>query len=142
MTMRPAPDQSGDKDNKDALELRTKSVGNIGFPNETSDPQSDATGETLYGHGENYQWLMGVLHRVHVPRKGWKVRYAPLDQQDRWGGSVVPAADIRFEDFQDGDNVYIEGEIIGDRASLYLSGARYRISKIRLVTAADARRVH
>ena len=103
--------------------------------------QDDDEQQALYGHGENYEWLMGVLHRVHIPRKGWKIRYARLDQQDRWGGSVVPAPDVRMDEFEDGDNVFVEGEVIGDRASLYLTGPRYRITTIRRVTEGDARRV-
>ena len=97
--------------------------------------------QPVYAHGENYEWLMGVVHRVHIPRKGWKIRYAPLDQQDQWGGSVVPAPDVRIDGFQDGDNIYVEGEIISDRASLYLSGPRYRITSIRRVDEDDLRRV-
>jgi hypothetical protein len=77
---------------------------------------------------------------VHVPRKGWKIRYAPLDQQDKWGGAVVPAADVRLDRFKDGDNIYVEGEIIADRASLYLSGPRYRVSTVRLANKDDLQR--
>jgi hypothetical protein len=97
--------------------------------------------QPMYGHGENYEWLIGVLHRVHIPRKGWKVRYAPLDQQDRWGGSVVIAPDARVDDFDDGSVVYVEGDVINDRASLYLAGPRYRIKLIRRANESDQRRL-
>jgi hypothetical protein len=130
----------------DDEDLITKPVSREGLvveadqgSNQSSTQSSDT--ETMYGHGENYEWLMGVLQRVHVPRKGWKVRYAPLDQQDRWGGSVVPAADVRMDEFEEGDNVFVEGEVIRDRASLYLAGPRYRITTIRRVNEGDAHRV-
>ena len=94
-----------------------------------------------FGHGENYEWLIGKLQRVHVPRKGWKIRYAPIDEKERYGGSVVLAPDIRLEKYKDGDVVYVEGEILGDRASLYLAGARYRVRTIRRATEKDIPRV-
>ena len=53
---------------------------------------------------------------------------------------MVLAPDIRLEDFSDGDCVYIEGEILVKRPSLYLAGPLYRIHTIRTVTLADRRR--
>jgi hypothetical protein len=91
-----------------------------------------AANDSAYGHGENYEWLIGTLQRVHVPRPGWKIRYARLDEKDKWGGSMVFAPDARLESFQDGDVLYVEGEIISDRASLYLAGPRYRVRNLRL----------
>lgn len=83
------------------------------------------------GHGEKYQWLVGNLQRVHSPKHQWKIRYADLDQHDKWGGSVVLAPDARLDDWKDGDMVYVEGEILTERPSLYLTGALYRIHTIR-----------
>ena len=94
----------------------------------------------LTGHAEDYSWLIGQLQRVHIPKPGWKIRYLPLDQKDRWGGSVVLAPDIRIESFQHGDRVYVEGKILARRASLYLSGPRYRASTIRLANDGDPNR--
>ena len=105
-------------------------------PSKTPEPSKDSTGH-IGGHGENYEWLIGQLQRVHVPREGWKIRYLPLDQKDQWGGSVVLAPDIRIEEFTEGDTVYVEGKILSNRASLYLSGPRYRLSKIRMFTDED-----
>jgi len=95
---------------------------------------------TVYGHDENYTWLVGKLRRVHVPGGEWKLRFLELDQVDQWGGSMVLAPDIRLEDFSDGDFICIEGEILVKRPSLYLAGPLYRINKIRTVTLADRRR--
>ena len=86
-----------------------------------------------YGHGPKYEWLVGRLQRVHVPGSDWKLRYLPLSVQDQYGGGVVLSIDARVDEFQDGDLVYIEGEIIGNRPTLYLSGPLYRITAIRAV---------
>ena len=105
-------------------------------PSKTPEPSADSMAGG-YGHGENYEWLIGRLQKVHVPREGWKIRYLPLDKKDRWGGSVVLAPDIRIEEYNEGDKVYIEGTILSNRASLYLSGPRYRFSTIRRMNAGD-----
>lgn len=104
----------------------------VAEPPKPAKPEPVATNDSAYGHGKNYEWLIGKLMKVHVPRPGWKIRYARLDEKDKWGGSMVFSTDARLENFQDGDVLYVEGEIISDRASLYLSGPRYRIRSIRL----------
>ena len=95
----------------------------------------------MFSHGNNYEWLIGRLHQVHVPRAGWKIRYAPTDVQDRWGGSMVLAPDTRLEDYVDGDTVYIEGKILSKRAGLNLSGPRYRVKLIRPISENDTNRL-
>ncbi|HUG91624.1 MAG TPA: hypothetical protein VML55_12360 [Planctomycetaceae bacterium] len=97
--------------------------------------------DTIYGHDGEYRWLMGELQRVHVPGGEWKLRYSPLDVQDHWGGSVVLATDVRLDDFADGDIVYVDGEILAARPSLYLSGPLYRVRTIRPANARDKERV-
>lgn len=84
-----------------------------------------------YGYGPEHRWLVGTLHRVHMPGSDWKLRYLPLSEQDQYGGGAVLSIDARIDEFKDGDIVYVEGEVIGDRPTLYLSGPLYRISAIQ-----------
>jgi hypothetical protein len=93
----------------------------------------------VYGHGENYEWLVGTLQRVHTPGGEWKVRYAPLYEQDRWGGSVILAPDIRLETYEDGEFVHVVGEIVNSRPTLYLSGPLYRIHSIERTSVQEDR---
>lgn len=86
-----------------------------------------------YGQGENHEWLVGRLQRVHVPGSDWKLRYLPISQVDDYGGSVVMSLDARIDEFTDGDLVYVEGAIIANRPTLYLNGPLYRINAIRAV---------
>ena len=86
-----------------------------------------------YGYGPDLTWMVGRLQRVHVPGSDWKLRYLPLSEQDEYGGSVVLSLDARIDEFKDGDVVYIEGEIIGNRPTLYLTGPLYRITAIEAV---------
>ena len=95
------------------------------------------TPKSKFGRARDFSWLLGQIRRVHVNGGSWKMRYAPLDVQDKWGGSVILAEDARIDKFEDGDFVYVEGEILQTRPTVYLAGPLYRISLIRRATQAD-----
>jgi hypothetical protein len=91
------------------------------------------------GYGEDFHWITGQLSRVHTAEGSfWVVRYAPVGQLDKYGGSVVltPVADMR--NYREGDLVSIEGEVLQDRkAPAHLGGALYRATAISMVTRGD-----
>ena len=91
----------------------------------------------MYGHADDYTWLKGRLHKVHVPGVEWKIRYLPIDEVDQWGGSMVLAPDIRLEDYKNLDVVYVKGKQLADRPSLYVSGPLYRIESIHNLDSKD-----
>jgi len=93
--------------------------------------------EPTFGHASDYSWLIGKIQRLQVNGGSWKIRYAPLDQLDRWGGSVVLSEDVRVEKFEDGELVYVDGEIIADRPTIYLTGPLYRITAIHKLNDKD-----
>jgi hypothetical protein len=76
-------------------------------------------GGKTYGHADDYTWLIGRLQKISTPTEQWKIRYAPLDEEDQWGGSMVLAPDARLAQYRDGEVVYLEGQIIAPRPSLY-----------------------
>lgn len=86
------------------------------------------------GHAKDYRWLIGRLQRVHSPKHEWKLRYAGLDEEDEWGGSMILAQDARLDEWNDGDLVYVEGEILRDRPSVYLAGPLYRVRAIHPIS--------
>ena len=57
--------------------------------------------DPVYGHATDYSRLIGKIQQVHVTGEVWKIRYARLDEQDRWGGSVVLSPDARLDRFED-----------------------------------------
>jgi hypothetical protein len=68
----------------------------------------------------------------------WVVRYAPIDHEDRFGGSVVLASAVSMRNFREGDLVCVSGEILNEgRASRYLGGPLYRAATIDLIERAD-----
>ena len=93
--------------------------------------------DLTFDHASDYSWLIGKIHRVHITGGTWKICYSPLNQKDRWGGSVVLAEDARIDKFADGDFLYAEGEIIVNRPMIHLTGPLYRISTIRKLTDQD-----
>lgn len=57
---------------------------------------------------EDYGWLVGELHYVHV-RNVWQLRYAAADEEDRYGGSVTLAGELNG--LQNGRKVRVEGRL-------------------------------
>ena len=80
-------------------------------------------------NADDYGWVTGQLFYIHVHADQglWVVRYAPLDKEDRYGGSVVLAPVTSMTGFQEGDLVTVHGEVLNQgRASRYLGGPLYR----------------
>lgn len=96
---------------------------------------------THMAHAEDYSWLIGEIHFVHVQGGAWVLRYLPLDESDNFGGSVVLVRDARMSKFQEGDLVRVSGEVLRDRSTKYLGGPLYRIHDVKLIApgARDAR---
>jgi hypothetical protein len=84
-------------------------------------------------YARDYSWIQGELRYVHVNGGAWVVRYAPLDKNDKYGGSVVLSRDSRMQRYRDGDFVRIEGEILSDTSTVFLGGPLYRIQDVVLV---------
>jgi hypothetical protein len=85
-------------------------------------------------HAADYSSLTGQLFYVHADGGLWVLRFAPLSQEDRLGGSVVLARDLRMDDYREGDLVTVHGEILStERSSVFLGGPRYRAQSIRLI---------
>lgn len=58
---------------------------------------------------KNFYWIQGRVSRVHLGReKVWKVRYAPYDKVDPYGGSLVLKGPLP-SDLEDGDLIRAEG---------------------------------
>jgi hypothetical protein len=85
------------------------------------------------GNDPEYRWVTGQLFYIHAEGGMWVVRYAPVDREDRYGGSVVLAPAVNMDNFQEGDLVTVHGEVLSEgRANKYLGGALYRGLEVRL----------
>jgi len=68
-----------------------------------------------FGHAADYKWVAGVLDR-HQKGGFWTLRYADYAADDPWGGKVRLIDDPRLAAFRNGDQVYVEGELLAPRS--------------------------
>src|SRR5262249_51728746 len=90
------------------------------------------------GNAEDYSWITGELAQVHTgDGELWVLRYAPLDREDRYGGSVVLAPAVDMRNYREGDLVNVQGEILKEKnAPGRMGGALYRVNSISMITRA------
>lgn len=62
-----------------------------------------------FAHSEDYRSLTG---EVQLWRNTWRLRYARVDETDKYGGSVVLAGENRFSDLRDGQIIRVQGRIV------------------------------
>lgn len=91
---------------------------------------ADITANPSFSHSEDYGRLIGELQYVHV-RNTWRLRYASVDEEDRYGGSVTLVEAGSMSKFSSGQIVRVEGQVI-DTDSREPSPA-YRVRSIQQV---------
>jgi hypothetical protein len=90
------------------------------------------------GHEDDFSWITGQLYYLHVDGGIWVVRYASVDTEDKFGGSVVLTAGVPMHNFREGDLVSVRGEILNNgRPAGHVGGALYRPEHIDMVERAD-----
>jgi hypothetical protein len=108
----------------------------VGSPKDTSPPAAVfplKAGEK-FGHASDYKWVAGVLDR-HQKGGYWTIRYADFAEDDRWGGKVRLLDDAKLKEFQSGDVVLLEGELLAPTSAADAAGAfpPYRVTGAKLV---------
>jgi hypothetical protein len=102
---------------------------------ETRPPLPLQPGQT-YARGPDYRWLAGVLDK-HTKGGFWTLRYADFAADDEWGGKVRLMDDARLRDLNDGDVVYVEGELMAPRSAAASEASGYppfRITSLRVIS--------
>jgi hypothetical protein len=92
------------------------------------------SGET-YGHSPDYRWVAGVLDR-HQKGNYYTIRYADFSENDRWGGKVRLVDDEKLRDYQNGDVIYIEGELLVPSNGGHTDSTAFppfRVTEVKLV---------
>jgi hypothetical protein len=69
---------------------------------------SDITADPCFAHAPDYSWLAGELQYV-ADQHAWKVRYASVDEDDRYGGSMILVDCGPMTDYLDGQMIRVEG---------------------------------
>lgn len=92
-------------------------------------------------HAADYSWIQGKLEYAHIEGGAWILRYAGLDQSDKYGGHVVLSRSAKMANYREGDMVRVEGEIVNDRSSIFLRGPLYRVYGSSMVQAGVEREI-
>jgi hypothetical protein len=66
--------------------------------------------EVSFAHGEDYSWLRGEVEYSFLS-KGWRLRYAPLGKEDKYGGSLT-LVDGDLHNLRDGQLVHAQGFLV------------------------------
>ncbi len=82
----------------------------------------DITARAEFGRSPDYCVLTGELSFI-PQKKQWRLRFASIDEEDRYGGSVTLDAGREMHEFRSGDLVTVHGEMVNrdsrDIAPLY-----------------------
>jgi hypothetical protein len=69
---------------------------------------ADITAKPCFAHAPDYSWVQGELVYLHG-RNLWRIRYASVDEEDKYGGGINLIEAGPMDNFQDGQLVRIEG---------------------------------
>jgi hypothetical protein len=126
------------------MQTESEATTEVSAPEKNPKPEgmltSDLKTEYMYhiGHADDYSWVTGQLYYVHAAGGLWVVRYATVDTDDKYGGSVVLAPAVNMKNFREGDLVSVAGGIADDsRASKNLGGPSYQATHVELIERAD-----
>ena len=90
------------------------------------------------GHELDYKSITGQLCYIHADGGLWVLRYASVDSDDRFGGSVVLAPTVSMRNYREGDVVTVHGDLVSEaRASRSLGAPLYRPASVEMVKRAD-----
>jgi hypothetical protein len=70
----------------------------------------DTTAQPSFGHAPDYTWLAGEVQYSSI-NKRWRLRYASVDEDDVYGGSVTLSADSPLDGLKDGMLIRVQGEL-------------------------------
>jgi len=89
--------------------LDTSRASSIAEPGSVRRAFVDITAQPSFAHAEDYSWLNGQLQHTH---KGWRLRYASVDEVDQYGGSVTLTDESKLSEMKDGDLVRVHGRLL------------------------------
>ena len=91
--------------------LDSSKLSPVGEPEPPRKSFVDITAHPGFNHTEDYSSLTGQLQHSRIT-KGWRLRYASVDEVDPYGGSVTLMEDARLSDLKDGDIVRVHGRLV------------------------------
>jgi hypothetical protein len=87
------------------------------------------------GDAVNYRWVQGRVSYVKISgNRVWKIRFAPYDQSDKFGGSFILDGSLPKE-LKDGDLVRVEGTPNSDSGET--RNVRFHCSRVVVLDPKD-----
>lgn len=71
----------------------------------------DLTAAPCFGHADDYSWLIGQVEYSAVAKQ-WRLRYASVDEFDRYGGRLVLIENQHLSHLKDGMYVHLRGHVV------------------------------
>jgi hypothetical protein len=90
----------------------------------------DLSAAPCFAHASDYSWITGQVEQSRAAKE-WRLRYASVDEEDRYGGRVVLIEDQHLAYLKDGDYVRVRGHMTStDEAT---GRATYRIESFEVL---------
>jgi hypothetical protein len=87
---------------------------------------ADITAKACFSHAPDYSWVQGELVYLHS-HNCWRIRYASVDEDDRFGGGINLTETGPMDNFKDGQCVRIQGR----PADMENKESEYRVTSIQ-----------
>jgi hypothetical protein len=94
----------------------------------------DLSAAPCFCHAPDYSWLVGQVEHSRVARQ-WRLRFASVDEADRYGGRVVLIENQHVSYLADGQYVRVHGHLVNTDDS---QGAHYRIESFEAIQDPNA----
>jgi hypothetical protein len=98
-------------------------------PTTTRRSYVDLSAAPCFSHAPDYSWLVGQVEHSRAARE-WRLRYASVDEADRFGGRVVLIENQHVGYLADGQYVQVRGHLVNTDRS---EDARYRIESFEVI---------
>jgi hypothetical protein len=89
----------------------------------------DTSALPCFSHSADYTELTGQIQHSRITR-GWRLRYAPVDEVDPYGGSVTLVEEAKLSGLKDGDMVRVHGRFL--KSDERGTAPRYEVDAIQL----------
>jgi hypothetical protein len=76
---------------------------------------TDISAHSSFAHAPDYTWLSGEVEYSRIG-KGWRLRYASVDEEDPYGGSVTLTEHTLLHGLKDGQIVRVQGRLSSSTA--------------------------
>ena len=96
----------------------------------------DITAAPCFGHSPDYSWVCGQVEYSRVGKE-WRLRYASVDETDRFGGRVTLIENTHVGYLADGQYVHVQGHLVNPNDPPG-SPAVYRVEAFQLIDKPNA----